>query len=127
MIDEIIQRENYVIAKKLLDAAHSKHQAIASNISNVETPGYKRQDIRTDFAAKLQKLAASDNLKDISQLDPQVITDLQSPAVRSDGNNVQLDQELLKMTENAVQYDYLTKYTANSLKRLKTAITGQVT
>lgn len=126
MIDEMMQRENYTIAKKLLDVAHAKHQAIAGNLANVETPGYKRQDIAPDFAATLKKLAGENNVQSIQQLKPTLHTDFNSPAVRPDGNNVQLDQELLSMNKNAVQYDFLTYYTSTSMKRLKSAITGRV-
>lgn len=125
MIDEIMMRENYTIAKKLLDVAHAKHQAIAGNLANVETPGYKRKDIAPDFAQTLSKLAKDNNVQGIQQLNPSTIIDYNSPSVRADGNNVQLDQELLSMNKNAVQYDFLTYYTANSMQRIKTAITGQ--
>ena len=126
MIDELMQRENYVLAKKLLDVAHARQQALASNLSNVETPGYKRQDIQTDFEAQLQRLAGSNDVEGIRDFQVKTITDIASPSVRPDGNNVQIDQELLAMQKNAIQYEFLTQYTSNSLKQLKTAITGHV-
>ena len=50
------------VAKKMLDVAHSKHQAIAGNLANVETPGFKRQDIKADFAQELSKLAKTESM-----------------------------------------------------------------
>lgn len=126
MIDELMQRENYALAKKLLDVSHSRQQAIASNLANVETPGYKRQDIATDFDAQLRRVASSNDIKGIQSLQARTMTDLESPSVRPDGNNVQIDQELLRMQKNAVQYEFLANYTSNSLSRLQTAITGRV-
>jgi len=126
MIDQLFQRENYVIAKKMLDVAHSKHQAIAGNLANIETPGYKRQDIRTNFAQELQKLAKADDLKGIGKIRATFETDLQSPSVRPDGNNVQIDKEMMNLAQNSLEYDFLTHYASNSMKRLKTAITGRV-
>jgi flagellar basal-body rod protein FlgB len=119
MIDQIYDRENYVLAKKLLDVSHARH-------ANAETPGYKRVDIRTDFAEQLKKLAKSNDIESISALRATLETDMNSPSVRPDGNNVQLDAELMKMNENAMQYEFLTQYTADSMKRIKTAITGHV-
>ena len=55
MLEAIYARESYVALKKTLDAAVLKHQAIASNLANLETPNYKRIDISPDFAARLQK------------------------------------------------------------------------
>jgi flagellar basal-body rod protein FlgB len=126
MIDQIYDRENYVLAKKLLDVSHARHEAISGNLANAETPGYKRVDIRTDFAEQLKKLAKSNDIESISALRATLETDMNSPSVRPDGNNVQLDAELMKMNENAMQYEFLTQYTADSMKRIKTAITGHV-
>ena len=126
MIDQIYDRENYVLAKKLLDVSHARHEAISGNLANAETPGYKRVVIKTDFAEELKKLAKSNDIESISALRATLETDLNSPSVRPDGNNVQLDSELMKMNKNAMQYEFLTQYTANSLKRIKTAITGRV-
>lgn len=126
MIDLILERENYVLAKKLLDASHARHQALAGNLANAETPGFKRSDLKVDFAQQLQKLAAGDDLQSIANLKVQIEVDLNSPSVRPDGNNVQLDTELLKMNQNSMQFEFLAQYASNSLKRIKTAITGQV-
>ncbi|MEM9158779.1 MAG: flagellar basal body rod protein FlgB [Verrucomicrobiota bacterium] len=112
--------------KKMLDVAHRKHQAIAGNLANVETPGYKRQDIRADFASELQRAAKVNNVEAIQKLDASMELDLKSPAVRPDGNNVQIDKELLEMTKNATEYRFLSQYASTSLGRLKTAITGRV-
>jgi len=126
MIDQILERENYVLAKKMLDVSQARHEAISGNLANAETPGYKRVDIKANFPDELKKLAESNDLESISKLQTRLETDLNSPIVRPDGNNVQLDSELLKMSENAMQYEFLTQYTANSMKRIKTAITGRV-
>lgn len=126
MIDELMQRENYVLAKKLLDVSHAKQNAIASNLANVETPGYKRIDIATDFEAQLRKVASSNNVDAIRNLEIRTVQDLNSPIVRGDGNNVQVDQELLSMQKNAIQYEFLANYTSTSLNRLKTAISGRI-
>ena len=126
MIDQILERENYVLAKKMLDVSQARHEAISGNLANAETPGYKRVDIKANFPDELKKLAESNDVESISKLQTRLETDLNSPIVRPDGNNVQLDSELLKMSENAMQYEFLTQYTANSMKRIKTAITGRV-
>ena len=126
MIDQILEGENYVLAKKMLDVSQARHEAISGNLANAETPGYKRVDIKGNFPDELKKLAESNDVESISKLQTRLETDLNSPIVRPDGNNVQLDSELLKMSENAMQYEFLTQYTANSMKRIKTAITGRV-
>ena len=54
MIEPIFQNDSYQLARKLLDAAVLRQDAIASNIANVETPGYHRMDVAPDFAAQLK-------------------------------------------------------------------------
>lgn len=126
MIDDLMQRENYVLAKKLLDVSHAKQNAFASNLANVETPGYKRIDIDSSFDSQLKRAAGSNDIEGIRNLSYRTVTDLNSPSQRADGNNVQIDQELLSMQKNAIQYEFLANYTSTSLNRLKTAISGRV-
>jgi len=45
MIEQLYQRENYVVAKKLLDAAHDRHQALAGNIANAQVSGHKGETV----------------------------------------------------------------------------------
>lgn len=68
MIDQILERENYVLAKKLLDVSHARHQALAGNLANAETPGYKRSDTKADFAQELQKLASGNDMREHFQI-----------------------------------------------------------
>ena len=49
MLEAIYARESYSALKKTLDASVLRHQAIASNLANLETPHYKRIDINPDF------------------------------------------------------------------------------
>jgi len=45
MIDALFADSYYTAAKKMLDVTALRHEAIASNLANVETPGYKRLDV----------------------------------------------------------------------------------
>jgi flagellar basal-body rod protein FlgB len=127
MIDHVLARENYELAKRLLDAAALRHEALATNIANVETPGFKRLDLAPDFARQLDNVAtSSDPAAALVSLQPKVAEDLTARAVRPDGNNVQLDRELLEMNRNALEFDALAQFASDSLKRLKMAITSRV-
>jgi len=126
MIDQLLGHQNYQLAKHLLDAASLRHEALATNLANLETPGFKRLDISPDFAAQLEKLAASGPTPGPLNLNPTVVQDLDARAVRPDGNSVELDRELIEMSRNTLEYEFLTQFASDSLKRLKTAITGRV-
>jgi flagellar basal-body rod protein FlgB len=126
MIDQLLSGENYNIAKHLLDAASLRHEAIATNLANLETPGFKRLDLSVDFAQQLKNLAATKPGSGPVDLRPTVSVDPHARAVRPDGNSVELDRELIEMNRNTLQYEFLTEFASNSIKRLKTAIVGRV-
>ena len=44
MIDALFSQPNYLVAQKALDGIALRHEAIARNIANLDTPGYKRMD-----------------------------------------------------------------------------------
>ena len=126
MINPIFQSDNYQIARKLLDAAVLRQEAIASNIANAETPGYRRLDVASDFAQKLRTQVEGGNFaSNADSLRPHLAEDLTARSVRPDGNTVEIERELLQMNHNSVQHEYLTGLISGNLKRLKMAITGR--
>ena len=128
MVDPIFQSDNYVLARKLLDASVVRHQAIAANIANAETPGYHRLDVAPDFAEQLKaKLASGDLAAGADSLRPQLVDDPAARSVRPDGNSVDIEHELLAMNRNAVEHQYLTEIITQNIKQLKMAITGRST
>lgn len=129
MIDPIFQSDTMTLARKLLDASSLRQDAIASNLANLETPGYHRLDVDTDFASKLKASFESGTLESsvgASALNPTLTEDKTARAVRTDGNNVAMEQELLAMNRNSVEYSYLSDVVTHNIKQLKLAISGQV-
>lgn len=126
MVDPIFRSENYLAAGRLLDAAVLRQQAIASNIANAETPGYRRLDISKDFAAQLRSKMSRGEPAEIASLKPQLVEDPQARTVRPDGNSVEMENELLEMNRNSVEYNFLTEIVSGNLKQLRMSITGRV-
>ncbi|MFZ5495068.1 MAG: flagellar basal body rod protein FlgB [Verrucomicrobiota bacterium] len=127
MIDPVFQSDNYQLARKLLDAAALRQEAIASNIANVETPGYRRLDVSADFAEQLKSRLQAGELArgGAAHLQPTLVQDPSARSVRPDGNSVELEKELLAMNRNAVEYEFLTEIVSGNIKQLKMAITGR--
>ena len=109
MVDPIFQSDNYVLARKLLDASVVRHQAIAANVANAETPGYHRVDLAPDFAEQLKaQLNSGELASKADTLSPHLADDPNARSVRPDGNSVDIEHELLAMNRNAVEHEYLT-------------------
>ena len=94
------------------DAAATRHDIISNNIANVNTPGYKRKDIRFETELK-HAFAHSDkdsvdarvkNL-DLESLTPETYTDYAELSYRYDGNNVDIDTENAILAKNEIKYN----------------------
>jgi len=126
MIDPIFQSDNYQLARKLLDAAVVRQDAIAANIANAETPGYRRLDVDADFASRLKEQLATGELRRGAQnLRPTLAEDPTARSVRPDGNTIAIERELMALNRNAVEHEFLSEIVSGNIKQLKLAITGR--
>jgi flagellar basal-body rod protein FlgB len=125
MIDALFNQPNYLAAKKMLDAVTLRQEAIANNIANMETPGYKRVDLSPSFETQLQSAISSGDLSDINSLKPTLAVDSNAVASSRDGNTVHLQSELMEMNENGVAHSLETQLVSGMLQRMQMAITGK--
>ena len=125
MIEALFGDTNYVAAKKMLDVNVLRHEAIASNIANVETPNYKRLDVSPSFESQLSQAVANRNAQEIASLQPALAVDSQAVSGRSDGNTVQLESEILKLNQNTLEHSLETQLVSNEFMRMRLAITGK--
>jgi flagellar basal-body rod protein FlgB len=125
LVASLFSGSNYVGVKKMMDVSALRHAAIASNIANVSTPGYKRMQVSTDFEEELRTRIEARASSEIATIDPRTEVDDLSPSTRADGNNVQIDQEMLDLSKNNLNFSTLTDFASGSLKQLRVAITGR--
>jgi len=97
-----------------LDATAKREAIISNNLANVNTPNYKRKDIR--FETELKKAfirADGENVDfkvkdlDLDALEPEVYTDYAKLSYRYDGNNVDINTENGIATANQIKYNGL--------------------
>lgn len=117
------------VLDKAADASWLRNEAISNNIANVDTPGYKRQDVtfETELVRNLNKVeydtmdARVYNMK-LSRIEPRVYTDASAYSYRLDGNNVDIDTENVYMAENQVTYNGLMQCIKSEFANLKAAM-----
>lgn len=102
-MDELSDAAIVETLRRQLTVAATKQGVAASNLANVSTPGYRAREVRSDFAEALDKglEAAMSTTHPGHQSDPEPDVDVQedmTASARRDGNNVQIDRELLTMT-----------------------------
>lgn len=83
--------------------AQARHQALAANVANANTPGYVRHDV--DFQTALQSALAGG--RSPSDLTFAPTEDAAAGAVRADGNTVDIDAESAKLAANVLEYQAL--------------------
>ncbi|WP_121515369.1 MULTISPECIES: flagellar basal body rod protein FlgB [unclassified Petrotoga] len=126
---------NFEIIPNTMDALSLRQNVISQNIANYETPGYKRKYV--DFENELQKALSEDsaltlkvnrdqhinNTLSLGKIQPNIQID-NSKSLREDGNNVDPDMELVRMTQNTLKYNTLSRLMTYAIQRYETAIRG---
>jgi len=103
-VNEINDASLLAALGRQMTQAVARQSVAASNLANIDTPGYKTRE--ASFASALEGELASAS-------EP-VIKDVPGLPVRRDGNNVQLDRELLSL--NHAAGDFSAAQTALSAK-----------
>jgi len=78
-----------------------RQKAIANNIANLETPGYRRIDVK--FEELLAKCLRSSGEFDLSEVEAEIYRPKQTP-VKSNGNDVSLEAEIGQMIKNTLRH-----------------------
>jgi flagellar basal-body rod protein FlgB len=125
MIDALFGNASYLAAKKMLDVNVLRHEAIASNLANVETPNYKRLDVSPSFENQLRQAVGAQDTNQITNLQPELAQDCSASSGRGDGNTVQLESEMMKLNQNTVEHALETQLVSASLMKMRLAITGK--
>ena len=125
MIEGLFSTTNYVAAKHMLDGTMARHEAIASNLANVQTPGYKRLDLAPSFKSELQNAVASGNSASLAKLKPTLAIDTTAISLRPDGNTVQIENEMMNLSENSADHAVELNMITGNLLRLRMAMTGK--
>ncbi|PEQ14457.1 flagellar basal-body rod protein FlgB [Novosphingobium sp. PC22D] len=103
-----------------LELRSQRMGVLASNIANAATPGYKARDI--DFAAALQASEGGAGIDDAAARSMRYRTPVM-PAL--DGNTVELQNEQLAFSENAVGYAATLDFIRGRVDTLTRAIRGE--
>ena len=93
--------------------------AIASNVANLETPGYRRVDVR--FGELLARALASSDPSDLSGIDPQLYQPGTTP-VKANGNDVSWEMEVGEMVKNTLRHKAYVRLLSKKLSQIESAM-----
>ncbi len=117
--------DGFKILEGLLYITNARHGVIASNIANVDTPSYRAKDIKFEMNLKEEvialKVTAEKHISNASfGTSKEVKAETDQPWL--DENNVELDMETAKMTENALLYQAGANMLSSKIKMFKNAL-----
>src|SRR5665213_1798656 len=104
MIEALFNQPNFLTATKALDAVVLRETAVANNLANLETPGYKRMDLAPAFETELERASSSGDAQQINALQPSLAVDASATPSSMDGNTVHLENELMQMNQNSMTH-----------------------
>jgi flagellar basal-body rod protein FlgB len=135
----IFEKTKIPLLEKTLDVYSQRQKAIAANIANVTTPGYRK--IEVNFEEKLSEALDDHKLetavtnekhiklhsKNITEIEPEVRKvppENVSDELASGYNNVDIDKEMVDMAQNQLQYRMASRMLSRQFRGLQNAIKG---
>lgn len=111
-----------------LDALMQRHQVISHNIANASTPNYSAKRVAfeqqvANFSLEINNRLDEKSLADQVQSLNSIIEEGQ--LIYSTGQEVELDQELVELTENVLKYRVLLEANAKRGALMGMAISGR--
>ena len=104
--------------ERAIEGAGKRHEALAANLANANTPGYQRVDV--DFHGALS--SAMESREALQSLSFSPARDASAGAVRADGSTVDVDAESAKLAANALEHSAAVQVAHARIGILKSAI-----
>jgi len=96
--------------ERYMDLLSARQKLVASNIANVDTPGYLTQDI--DFQSEFENANGGG---------PRAQT-VEGLAIRNDGNNVSIDRETRLLAEDSLRFQVASSLLHSQIQLVRSAI-----
>ncbi len=119
----------------------ARNTAIANNIANADTPGYKRVDVsfesaladavdadrerlKMDAGSSISAIDGSDVTRHVDEVAPNVMS-TDTTTMRVDGSNVDPDDEMARLSANQLASSTVVSLLDKRFQQFRTAITGR--
>ena len=137
MLDQIMRSPTFDYAERGLSAANLRHEVIADNLANINTPNFKRSEVvfeellakelyGDDDKGKLQLVRTHDKhlpFKKFERAQAYVERD-DTTSMRVDNNNVDVDMEMASLAKNQLYYNALARQLSGHIGRIRSVMQG---
>jgi len=104
-----------------IELYQARHRVLTENVANAETPGYRARDL--EFGTALARAFERTGAPAAAAAEIEPVVDARS-VVKIDGNSVDLDTEMARLSENTMKIVALTRILTRKYEGLKAAIQG---
>jgi flagellar basal-body rod protein FlgB len=132
---EFLQDQTMEAMASYMTRLSKRQQVVASNIANIDTPGYRTKDI--SFHATIEQLLAPgtipmkathpehNSMQELrfAPVEPEVF-EPDGLQMRPDHSNVDLDREMLKLSETSFGYSMMAQFLKGKFKTIASSING---
>jgi len=136
VLDHIFSTEAFLVLKNGIGASAQRHEVIANNIANVNTPGFKKSKVTFEgelkTALKSSKSSSlahtnsrhiSGSVKSTTSVLPKKVL-VGGTSMTLNGNNVDVDEEMTELAKNTIYYNTLNELMKRKFDGLKLASRG---
>ena len=130
MISDLFSSTTIPVLEQVVNFAQMRHQVLAGNIANLDTPGYRTRDLSTDaFQASLRQALETRDQQTTSYSPPDTALNPFAPVkaglegiLRHDDDNVGLEQQLMEIAKNEMHHNLALTIMNNQLQLIGAAI-----
>lgn len=133
MIDGLLQTNTVPLLEQVVNFSQARHNMLAGNIANLDTPGYQAADLDTDkFAEQLRSMLASQKMGSAEAAEESGFAELRRPGqhglewgnlVRHDHGDVSLEQQIAQLNKNQMQHNLALTIMTSQFRLMQAAIT----
>jgi flagellar basal-body rod protein FlgB len=130
VISDLFNATTIPVLEQVVNFAQMRHQVLAGNIANLDTPGYRTRDLSADaFQASLRRALETRDEQATSFTPPDTALNPFAPVkaglegiLRHDDDNVGLEQQLMEIAKNEMQHNLALTIMNNQLQLIGAAI-----
>ena len=136
MLPGILQSSTVPVLEQVVNFHQSRHSILASNVANMDTPGYRVRDLSTDqFHANLKQAIQTRREKPIQfsgeVFDPndramREVKDSLKGILYHDQSNVSIEQQIAQVSKNQAQHNLALSILVHQFQLLQAAVSERV-
>jgi flagellar basal-body rod protein FlgB len=141
MIPSMFDSSTLPALEQVVNFSQARHNVLAGNIANLDTPGYRTRDISPDEFRSRLKEAIDRSRQSISDSPGQLgsfaadqpaenpfraVKESLNSILRHDDGNVSMEQQITELSKNQMQHNLAVNLLASQFRLLQVAISERV-